>query len=145
MPECIDVALQSLSFLAKRSKKASLDHLYVQFMLTEEDGLLRILHQCLLMLLKELLVIHQIIDLSENPAHESAIDLEHKLLNELILRIIEDEIAIVLHLLADVMDDISVDLIQLAELPEATLDDELQAKEQSLGGCGVGEGQEAVD
>lgn len=99
-------------------------------MLAEEDSFLVVLSIEILVVVEEHLVVKQLIYFRKKTTHESGIDLDNEPLNELLSCLLEDGAAVVLHLLADIVDDVGVDLIQLAELSESTLDDELQSKQK---------------
>jgi hypothetical protein len=98
-----------------------------------------------LIVVEELLVLEQIANFGEELGHELAVDLRDESLDEDLAGFVEDKIAVVLHLLVDVVDDVGVELVELAELSEAPLDDEFEADQQIVRLVGGGERHEAVD
>jgi len=56
--------------------------------------------------------------------------LSNKPLDKLLTSLLEDKIAIILHLLTDIVDGIGIQLTQLTELSESALDDEGQSEQK---------------
>jgi hypothetical protein len=96
----------------------------------EESHLLIVLLVEAFVINKKLFVFVQLLQFGADFREEGIIYLLHESLDELLPSLYKDVIAVVLHLLADIVDDIRVQLIKLAELPESPLDYEGQSQQE---------------
>jgi hypothetical protein len=71
--------------------------------------------------------------------------LPNKPLYEFLTSLLEDKIAIIFHFLADIVDGIGIQLIQLAKLSEPALDDEGQSEQQMLSFLRIGKFNHTVN
>jgi hypothetical protein len=119
----INIASRCLSLQAVLQVQIGLGRLYSVAVLVEEDWILTT-GEFTLIIVKECLVLEQIIDLGEQSEEKVSINAGDESFDELRTGLLEDVVAVVLHLLVDLVDGVGVQLVQLAELPEAALDDE---------------------